>query len=42
LEQKFHSHYYNGSNEKKLIDLATLRQRNSETPMEFLGRFRET
>jgi hypothetical protein len=42
LEQKFHSHYYTGSNEKKLIDLATLRQRNIETPMEFLRRFRET
>jgi hypothetical protein len=42
LEQKFHSHYYTGSNEKKLIDLTTLRQRNSETPMEFLRRFRET
>jgi hypothetical protein len=36
LEQKFHSHYYIGSNEKKLIGLTTLRQRNSETPMEFL------
>jgi hypothetical protein len=42
LEQKFHAHYYTGSNEKRLIDLTTLRQRNSETPMEFLRRFRET
>jgi hypothetical protein len=42
LEQKFHAHYYTGSNEKKLIDLTTLRQRNNETPMEFLKRFRET
>jgi hypothetical protein len=42
LEQKFHSHHYTGSNEKKLIDLTTLRQRNNETPMEFLRRFRET
>jgi hypothetical protein len=42
LEQKFHVHYYTGSNEKKLIDLNTLRQRNNETPMEFLRRFRET
>jgi hypothetical protein len=25
LEQKFHAHYYTGSNEKKLIDLTTLR-----------------
>jgi hypothetical protein len=36
LEQKFHAHYFIGSNEKKLIDLTTLRQRNNETPMEFL------
>jgi hypothetical protein len=42
LEQKFHAHYYTGSKEKKLIDLTTLRQRNNETPMEFLSRFRET
>jgi hypothetical protein len=42
LEQKFHSHYFIGSNEKKLIDLTTLRQRNNETPMEFLRKFRET
>jgi hypothetical protein len=27
LEQKFHVHYFIGSNEKKLIDLITLRQR---------------
>jgi Cu/Ag efflux pump CusA len=26
---------------KKLIDLATLKQRHSETPLEFLRRFRE-
>jgi hypothetical protein len=42
LEQKCHAHYYTGSNEKKLIDLTTLRQRNNETPMDFLRRFRET
>jgi hypothetical protein len=42
LEQKFHAHYYTGSNEKKLIDLTTLRQGNNETPTEFLRRFRET
>jgi hypothetical protein len=41
LEQKFHAHYFIGSNEKKLIDLTTIRQRNNETPMEFLRRFRE-
>jgi hypothetical protein len=42
LEHKFHAHYFIGSNEKKLIGLTTLRQRNNETPMEFLRRFRET
>jgi hypothetical protein len=42
LEQKLHAHYLIGNNEKKLIDLTTLRQRNNETPMEFLRRFRET
>jgi hypothetical protein len=42
LEQKFHAHYYTDSNEKRLIDLTTLRQRNNKTPMEFLRRFRET
>jgi hypothetical protein len=42
LEQKFHAHYYTSSNEKKLIDLTTLRQRNNKTPMEFLRRFRDT
>jgi hypothetical protein len=42
LEQKFHAHYFISSNEKNLIDLTTLRQRNNETPMEFLRRFRET
>jgi hypothetical protein len=42
LEQKFHAHYFIGSNEKKLIDLTTLRQRNNETLMEFVWRFRET
>jgi hypothetical protein len=42
LEQKFHAHYFIGSNEKKLIDLITLRHRHNETPMEFFRRFRET
>jgi hypothetical protein len=41
LEQKFHAHCFIGSNEKKIIDLTTLRQRNNETPMEFFRRFRE-
>jgi hypothetical protein len=42
FEQKFHAHYFSGSNEKKLIALATLRQRHNETPMEFLRRFKKT
>jgi hypothetical protein len=42
LEQKFHAHYYTGSNTKKLIELTILRQRNNETPTEFLRRFGET
>jgi hypothetical protein len=42
LEQKCHAHYFIGSNEKKLIDLTTIRHRNNETPMEFLRRFTET
>jgi hypothetical protein len=42
LEQKFNAHHFIGSNEKKLIDLTTLKQRHNETPMELLRRFRET
>jgi hypothetical protein len=42
LEHKFRAHYFIGNNEKKLIDLTTLRQRHNETPMEFPRRFRET
>jgi hypothetical protein len=41
LEQKFHAHYFSGTTEKKLIDLATLKHRHNETPLEFLRRFRE-
>jgi hypothetical protein len=41
LERKFHTHYFSGSSEKRLIDLATLKQRHSETPLEFLRRFGE-
>jgi hypothetical protein len=41
LERKFHAHFFSGSMEKKLINLATLKQRRSETPLEFLRRFRE-
>jgi hypothetical protein len=41
LEQKFHTHYFSGSTEKKLIDLTTLKKRHNETPLEFLRRFME-
>jgi hypothetical protein len=41
LERKFHANYFSGSTEKKLIDLATLKQRHNEMPLEFLKRFRE-
>jgi hypothetical protein len=41
LEQKFHAHYFIDSIEKKLIDMATLKQRHSEMPLEFIRRFRE-
>jgi hypothetical protein len=41
LEQKFHTHYFSSSIEKKLIDPTTLKQRHNETPLEFLRRFRE-
>jgi hypothetical protein len=41
LERRFHAHYFSGSTEKKLIDLATLKQRHNDTPLEFLKRFRE-
>ena len=42
LEQKFHSYFYTGTNEKKLVDLMSLRMRTNETPLEYLCRFRET
>jgi hypothetical protein len=35
LEQMFHAHYFSGSTKKKLIDLATLRQRHNEHPWNF-------
>ena len=41
LEQKFHAYFYTGTNEKKLVDLMSLRQRINETPLEYLKRFRE-
>ena len=42
LEQKLHSYFFMGTNEKKLVDLMSLRQRTNETTQEYLHRFRET
>ena len=42
LEQKFHSYFYTGTSEKKLVDLTSLRMKSTETPQEYLRRFRET
>jgi hypothetical protein len=42
LEQKFHSYFFSGSNEKELVDLMGMTERYNETPQEFLRRFRET
>jgi hypothetical protein len=42
LEQKFHSYFFMGTNEKKLVNLMSLRQRTNETPHEYPRRFRET
>ena len=42
LEKKFHTYFYTGIGEKKIIDLTTIRQRNNESGAEFLPRFRET
>ena len=37
LEKKFHT--YNGTGEKKIIDLTTIRQRTNKSGAEFLQRF---
>ena len=42
LEKKFHIYFYTRIGEKKIIDLMTIRQRNNESGVEFLQRFRET
>ena len=41
LEKKFHTYFYTGIGEKKIIDLMTIRQRTNELSVEFLQRFRE-
>ena len=42
LEKKFHTYFYTGIGENKIIDLMTIRQRTNESGAEFLQRFRET
>ena len=42
LEKKFHTYFYTETGEKKITDLTTIRQRTSESGIEFLQRFRET
>ena len=39
LEKKFHTYFYIGIGEKKIIDLMTIRQRTNESGAEFLQRF---
>ena len=42
LEKKFHTYFYTGTGERKIIDLTTTKQRANEPGAEFLQRFRET
>ena len=42
LEKKFHTYFYIGTGERKIIDLITIKQRANESGAEFLQRFRET
>jgi DNA repair ATPase RecN len=41
LEQKFHDYFYNGEVEHRLSDLASLRQKYTETVSNYLKQFRE-
>ena len=36
LEKKFHTYFYTGTGEKKIIDLTTIRQKTNESSTEFL------
>ena len=42
LEKKFHTYFYNGTGERKITDLTTIKRRANESSAEFLQRFRET
>ena len=39
LEKKFHTYFYIGAGERKIIDLTTIKQRANESGAEFLQRF---
>jgi hypothetical protein len=41
LEQQFHNYFFFGIHEMKITDLTRLKQRNSETVVGFIQRFRE-
>jgi hypothetical protein len=41
LEEKFHYYFFSGIHEMKIIDLTRLKQRNDETIVGFIQRFRE-
>jgi hypothetical protein len=41
LENKFHAYFYNGTSEKKIMDLTSMRQRNNELGSEFIQRCKE-
>jgi hypothetical protein len=41
LEQKFHEHFYSGTNEAKLADLASVRQTCDESVLDYTKRFKE-
>jgi len=42
LGKKFHAYFFTGIGEKKLTDLTMMRQRNNESGLEYLQRFRHT
>ena len=42
LEKKFHTYFYTRTEEKKITDLTTIRQKTNESGTEFLQRFQET
>ena len=41
LERKFHDHFYNGHNEAKLSDLASVKQGQDEPASDYFRRFRD-